>query len=56
MHVSGPLGQGEASTNLTIKEYLTYLVNDSGCCSYFIGSKQLEHIKENMEIIEKVLG
>lgn len=56
VHVSGPLGQGEAANNSTVKEYLTYLVNESGCCSYFIGSKRIEHIKENMEIIETILG
>lgn len=55
VHISGPLGQGEAIYNSNIKEYLAYLVNDSGCHSFFIGSKRIEHIKENMSIIEALI-
>lgn len=55
IHVSGPLGQGEASEKNSIKEYIRYLVDKSGCSSYFIGSKHIEHIKENMEILERII-
>lgn len=56
VHVSGPLGQGEANNNLSIKGYLEYLTNESGCNSYFIGSKHIEHIKENMKLIKETLA
>ena len=52
VHISGSLGQGEVIDNSNIKEYLAYLVNDCGCHSFFIGSKRIEHIKENLSIVE----
>lgn len=55
VHISGPLGQGQAVDSSSIKEYITYLLNDSGCHSFFIGSKHIEHIKENLSIIETLL-
>jgi aryl-alcohol dehydrogenase-like predicted oxidoreductase len=55
VHISGSLGQGEVIDCFSLKEYLTYLVNNSGCYSYFIGSKCIDHIKENMQIIETLL-
>ena len=55
LHISGSLGQGEALDCYSPEEYLSFLVDSSGCNSYFIGSKRIEHIKENMQIIEKLL-
>lgn len=55
IHISGSLGQGEALGCYSIEQYLSYLVNNSGCNSFFTGSKRIEHIKENIKIIEKLL-
>lgn len=55
VHISGPLGQGEAGEHNTIKEYLKYLIDKSKCNSYFIGSKRIEHIRENKKLIETIL-
>ena len=54
VHSSGSIGQGEALNRYTIKDYLSFLVN-SKCDSYFIGSKRIEHIKENVTIMENLL-
>lgn len=53
LHISGSLGQGEAFDNYSVEQCLTYLVNNSGCHSHFIRSKQIVHIKENMRGLEK---
>jgi aryl-alcohol dehydrogenase-like predicted oxidoreductase len=55
LHISGSLGQAEALDSYSPEEYLSFLVNKSGCDSYFIGSKHIEHINENIKIIEKLL-
>lgn len=55
VHVSGPLGQGKANNYENVKKYLEYLVNEIKCSSYFIGSKNIEHIKGNIEIIQNLL-
>jgi aryl-alcohol dehydrogenase-like predicted oxidoreductase len=55
VHVSGPLGQGKANNYATVKKYLEYLVNESQCNSYFIGSKNIEHLKSNIEVIQGLL-
>jgi hypothetical protein len=55
LHVSGSLGQAEALDSYSPEEYLSFLVNKCGCDSYFIGSKRIEHINENIKIIEKLL-
>lgn len=54
VHSSGSIGQGEALNRYSIKDYLSFLVS-SNCDSYLIGSKRIEHIKENMSIIENLL-
>lgn len=55
IHISGPLGQGEAKDYLDVKEYIRYLVEKSGCNSYFIGTKNTNHLKENIEITKELL-
>ena len=56
VHVSGPLGQGKATNYETIEKYLSYLINESECSSYFIGTKRVEHLKDNIEITENLLS
>ena len=55
VHGSGALGQGKANDYVTVKKYLEYLVNEIQCSSYFIGSKNIEHIKSNIESIQNLL-
>jgi aryl-alcohol dehydrogenase-like predicted oxidoreductase len=56
IHSSGSIGQGEALNRFSVKDYLTFLVNYGNCDSYFIGSKRIEHIKENVRILESLLA
>lgn len=56
VHVSGPLGQGKAKDYKTVEEYLSYLVNTSECYSYFVGTKRIEHLKNNIEIMNNLLN
>lgn len=53
--MSGHLGQGKASDYETVEKYISYLVNESNCNSYFIGTKRVEHLKDNIEIIKHLL-
>ncbi|MDY2630042.1 MAG: aldo/keto reductase [Clostridium sp.] len=55
VHVSGSLGQGKANDYVTVKKYLEYLVNESKCRSYFIGSKNIEHLRSNIKVIQNLL-
>lgn len=55
IHVSGPLGQGKADNYETVEKYLAYLVNESNCNTYFTGTKRVEHLKDNMEITQRLL-
>ncbi|MEG2789502.1 MAG: hypothetical protein RR942_16950 [Romboutsia sp.] len=34
---------------------IDYLVNESNCNSYFIGTKMGEHLKDNIEIVKSLL-
>lgn len=56
VHVSGPLGQGKATNYKTVEEYISYLINESNCNSYFIGTKRVEHLKDNIKITQSLLG
>lgn len=56
VHSSGSIGQGEALNKHSVEDYLSFLVNNCNCDSYFIGSKSIEHIKENMRIIENLIS
>lgn len=55
VHTSGSIGQGESLDKFSVEEYLTYLINSNACDSYFIGSKNINHIKENIKITENLL-
>lgn len=56
VHSSGSIGQGESLNRYSVEDYLSFLVNSSNCDSYFIGSKRIEHIKENVKTIEKLIS
>lgn len=56
IHASGPLGQGKAANYDDIEKYLNYLISESNCNSYFIGTKIVEHLKDNIKITKKILG
>lgn len=56
IHASGPLGQGKAANYDDIEQYLNYLISESNCNSYFIGTKIVEHLKDNIKITKNILG
>ncbi|WP_373599299.1 aldo/keto reductase [Paraclostridium bifermentans] len=55
VHVSGPLGQWEDKDYNKVEKYLEYLIKESGCNSYFVGTKRIKHLKENMGIVENLI-
>lgn len=56
IYVSVPLDQGKASKYEKVEKYLSYLINESKCNSYFVGTKRTSHLKDNIEITKKLLG